>query len=52
MKKRKKYDAVAEVRKIREEMSVKYFGNHDLLLKDLKTAWKEFHLEEKALRKR
>ncbi|CAL1518567.1 hypothetical protein [Chitinophaga sp. MM2321] len=36
MKKGKKYDAVAEVRKIREELSLKYWGHPDLLLKDLK----------------
>lgn len=52
MKKTKKYDAVAEVRKIREELRLKYRHNPDLLLADLKTAWKEFHIEEKALRKR
>lgn len=52
MKKRKEYDAVAKVRKIREELSLKYWGNHDLLLKDLKEARKKFHLEQEALKKR
>ncbi|MEC5145777.1 hypothetical protein [Chitinophaga sp. 212800010-3] len=36
MKKRKEYDAVAEVRKIREELSLKYWGNHDLLFERFK----------------
>lgn len=52
MKKSKKYDAVAEVRKIREELSLKYWGHPDLLLKDLKEAREKFHLEQKALKGR
>ncbi|WP_158563355.1 hypothetical protein [Chitinophaga silvatica] len=51
MKKTKKYDAVAEVRKIREELSLKYWGRHELLLKDLKEARMAFHIKQKALKK-
>lgn len=43
MKKSKKYDAVAEVRKIREELSLKYWGNPDLLFKDLKAVRKRYN---------
>lgn len=49
--KRKKYDAVAEVRKIREALSLKYWGHPDLLLKDLKEAREKFHLEQKTLKR-
>lgn len=42
MKKKKPYDAVAEVRKIRNEMSVKYWKNYDLLFADLKAASEKF----------
>ncbi|WP_343704480.1 hypothetical protein [Chitinophaga sp.] len=42
MKKAKKYDAVQEVREIREKLSVKYFDNPDKLLEDLKAARKKF----------
>ena len=51
MKKSKKYDVVAEVRKIKEELSLKYWDHPDLLLKDLKIAREQFHQEQKALRK-
>lgn len=51
MKKSKKYDAVAEVRKIREQLSLKYWGHTDLLLKDLKAIRKKYKAEEKALEK-
>ncbi|NML40428.1 hypothetical protein HHL17_24740 [Chitinophaga sp. G-6-1-13] len=52
MKKTKKYDAVAEVRKIRDKMSRKYRNNPDLLLKDLKKASEEFDRMQEALKKR
>ncbi len=47
MKKNKPYDAVAEARKIKEEMSLKYYGNIDLLLKDLKEVRKRYKLRLK-----
>ncbi|NLR58875.1 hypothetical protein HGH93_12235 [Chitinophaga polysaccharea] len=48
MKKAKKYDAVAEVRKIREKLSVKYWKHPDLLFRDLKAASDSYHSEAKA----
>ncbi|WP_188316222.1 hypothetical protein [Chitinophaga agrisoli] len=48
MKKAKKYDAVAEVRKVREKLSVKYWENPDLLLRDLKAARQRYHSEMQA----
>jgi len=47
MKKIKKYDAVADARKIRERLSVKYWNNQDLLFKDLKAAREKFNTESK-----
>ncbi|MBV7532860.1 hypothetical protein [Chitinophaga sp. sic0106] len=44
MKKKKSYDAVAEARRIKEEMSLKYFGKFDLLLKELKEVRKRYKL--------
>jgi protein-disulfide isomerase len=48
MKKTKKYDAVAEVRKIREKLSVKYWKRPDLLFRDLKAASEQYHQEAQA----
>jgi hypothetical protein len=48
MKKSKNYDAVAEVRKIREELSLKYWGHTELLLKDLKAVRKRYSQRLKA----
>ncbi|WP_188316127.1 hypothetical protein [Chitinophaga agrisoli] len=45
MRKGKKYDAVAAVRKVREKLSVKYWDRPDLLLKDLKAAMQKYHSE-------
>jgi len=47
MKKIKRYDAVADARKIREKLSVKYWNNQDLLFKDLKAARAKFNTEPK-----
>ena len=52
MKNQKDYDCVAEVRKIREAMSLKYYGNTELLLKDLKAARERFNSEQKLLREK
>ncbi|MBV8251345.1 MAG: hypothetical protein JO154_01960 [Chitinophaga sp.] len=52
MNKQKPYDCVAEVRKIREAMSLKYYGNTELLLKDLKAARERFNAEQKLLREK
>lgn len=41
MKMKKGYDAVAEVRKIRDKNSLKYWGNDKLLFQDLKAAREE-----------
>jgi len=49
MKKSKKYDAVAEVRKIREKLSLKYWGNTDLLLQDLKAIRKKYKVKASKL---
>lgn len=48
MKKSKSYDAVAEARKIKEELSVKYWGHQDQLLKDLKAVRKRYSRRLKA----
>ncbi|NML40429.1 hypothetical protein HHL17_24745 [Chitinophaga sp. G-6-1-13] len=48
MKKAKKYDALAEVRKVRDELSVKYRNNPELLFRDLKAARERFHAEAEA----
>lgn len=47
MRKEKKYDAVAEARKIREKLSVKYWKNQGLLFKDLKAAREKYSIETK-----
>ncbi|WP_158563317.1 hypothetical protein [Chitinophaga silvatica] len=47
MKQDKPYDAVAEARRIKEEMSLKYYGNIELLLKDLKEVRKRYKLRAK-----
>lgn len=49
MKKSKEYDAVAEVRRIREKLSLKYWGNTDLLLKDLKAIRKKYKVKAAKL---
>ncbi|WP_299176546.1 hypothetical protein [uncultured Chryseobacterium sp.] len=50
MKKNKPYDAVKEARKIKEKLSLKYYGNFDLLMKDLKEATERYNLRiKKAL---
>ena len=41
--KKKKYNAVQEVRKIREKLSVKYWNNPELFTQDLKAASKRFN---------
>ncbi|PSL44144.1 hypothetical protein CLV51_1069 [Chitinophaga niastensis] len=51
MKKSKKYDAVAEVRKIREELSLKYWGHTELLLKDLKAVRERYAQRLKTIEK-
>lgn len=51
MKKSKNYDAVAEVRKIREELSLKYWGHTELLLKDLKAVRKRYSQRLKTTEK-
>ncbi|TWF39569.1 hypothetical protein FHW36_1056 [Chitinophaga polysaccharea] len=48
MKKNKSYDAVAEARKIKEKLSVKYWGHPDQLMKDLKAVRKRYSLRLKA----
>lgn len=47
MKKGKKYDAVQDVREIREKLSVKYWKHTDLLKKDLKAIRKKYDIEIK-----
>ncbi|HVI49199.1 MAG TPA: hypothetical protein VM802_30305 [Chitinophaga sp.] len=47
-KNKKKYDAVAEVRKIRDELSVKYWNNPELLSRDLKEASDWYHNKVKV----
>ncbi|WP_143306175.1 hypothetical protein [Chitinophaga vietnamensis] len=49
MKKVKEYDAVAEVRKIRDEMSLKYWNNPELMAHDLKEASERFEKRMAAL---
>lgn len=44
MKKAKPYDAVKEARKIKEKLSLKYYGNFELLMKDLKEATERYKL--------
>jgi len=48
MKKSKKYDAVAAVRQTRERLSVKYWEQPDLLLKDLKAVREKYNIEMKT----
>ncbi len=48
MKKSKNYDAVAEARKIKEELSLKYWGHPVELLKDLKAVRKRYSRRLKA----
>jgi hypothetical protein len=43
MKKEKRYDAVAEVRKIREKNSLKYWNKPELRLKHLAAFMKEYN---------
>ena len=45
-KKKKKFDAVAFQRKVREELSLKYFNNPELFKKDMKRIWKEYGMKE------
>lgn len=47
MKKPKKYDAVAEVRKIRDELGPKYWNDREFMYADLKRASEEFHRKVK-----
>lgn len=48
MKKNKNYDAVAEVRRIKEKLSIKYWGHPEQLLKDLKEVRKRYSQRLKA----
>jgi len=43
MKKKKPYNAVEEVRKIRERNSLKYWGKPELLFHDLRKAREKFY---------
>ena len=45
-KMKKKFDAVAFQRKVREELSLKYFNNPELLKKDMERIWKEYGMKE------
>ncbi|RAJ76682.1 hypothetical protein CLV59_108202 [Chitinophaga dinghuensis] len=47
MKKNKPYNAVKEARKIKEKLSLKYYGNFELLMKDLKEASERYNLRTK-----
>ncbi|MBV8251347.1 MAG: hypothetical protein JO154_01970 [Chitinophaga sp.] len=50
MKHKKTYDCVAEVRKIRDKMALKYWNNEELLSKDLDAAVEHFHRDQKKIR--
>ncbi|SFD45702.1 hypothetical protein SAMN05518672_10224 [Chitinophaga sp. CF118] len=49
MKKKKEYDAVAEVRKIRDELSLRYLENPAQFRLDLKAAAKLFREQSKRV---
>jgi len=39
---KKDYDCVKEVRKIREELSIRYWGNPEILKADMEAIWKKY----------
>jgi chitinase len=51
MKENKKYDAVQEMREIREKLSLKYWKNPEALMKDMEAVRKKHNLQIRDTKK-